>query len=118
MPPLPAGVFMEIYSAVIGDDILHFVTLPDGSTDEDWGLRGIRRLLKEHLESGAAEMHADFALAFFRDMHSLMEDEYTVRVDIIHDSDVVNIRITRPGEPDAHYGHRFDMYEAGGWWVV
>lgn len=118
MPPLPADVFMEVNSAVVGDDVLHFVTFADGSTDEDWGAKGIERLLEKHLTDDRRLLHPHFAQHFFQEINAMMMGEYTLTVDVTVESDIENIRITRPGQATAHYRHRFNLFESGGWWVI
>lgn len=118
MPPLPVHVLMEIYSAVVGDDVLHFVTLADGSTDEDWGPKGIERLLEKYVSDDRRLLHPHFAKHFFGEIDAKMTGEYTITVDVTAESDIENVRITRPGQATALYPHRFDLFESGGWWLV
>lgn len=112
------NALMEIHSAVVGDEVLHFVTLADGSTDEGWGLEGIERLLERHLNDDRQLLHPHFAQPFFGELDPMMTGECTITVDITAASEIENIRIMRPGQATAHYHHRFDFFVSGGWSLI
>ena len=96
---------VEIQSSVIFDDILHFSMLPNGETDEDWGIRGIERMLDVHVDADL-----EIAKGFFRKMDEIMQGNYETVVAITDEGDVVDIRIKRTGQETLHYQNRFILF--------
>ncbi|CAN7340618.1 hypothetical protein LJR010_001762 [Ensifer adhaerens] len=117
LEPMAENVIINIQSSVIGSDVLHYLTFADGRTDEAWGLEGIEGLVNKYLVGDEGTPHPDIALHFYRKMHEIIHGEYTMSVGIDNESDVVNIRIARPGMEDLHYPNRFILFESNGWWL-
>ncbi|RVA36732.1 hypothetical protein EN933_29590 [Mesorhizobium sp. M7A.F.Ca.US.001.01.1.1] len=107
----PENRLIEIQSTVVFDDILHFSMLPNGETDEDWGIDGIERILDVHVDADL-----DIAKGFFRKMDRIMQGNDQIVVAITDDGDVVDIRIKRTGRETFHYHNRFIFFESVGWW--
>jgi hypothetical protein len=103
---------IEIQSSVIFDDILHFSMLPNGETDEDWGIDGVERILDVHVDADL-----EIAKGFFRKMDEIMQGNYETVVAITDDGDVVDIRIKRKGQETLYYQNRFVLFQSTGWWL-
>lgn len=101
---------IEIQSSVIFDDILHFVTLPNGETDEDWGIKGIERILDVHVDTDL-----EIAKSFFRKMDAIMQGDYETVVAITDDGEVADIRVKGRDQQTLQYQNRFIFFESADW---
>ncbi|MVA33948.1 hypothetical protein [Agrobacterium vitis] len=96
---------MEVFSSVVFDETLHFLTLPDGKTDEAWGVAGIEGLLDKHFDGDA-----ELAKHFFRRVDQLYPGVYEMTV-TIRDAELYDIRLSQGGETEV-YPNRFVFFES------
>lgn len=96
---------MEVFASFVFDETLHFLTLPDGSHDEAWGVVGIERLMEKHLGNDAG-----VAKHFFRRVDQLFPAGYEMTV-TIRDADIYHIAITCDGKTEV-YRNRFVFFES------
>ncbi|PSJ59881.1 hypothetical protein [Pseudaminobacter soli (ex Li et al. 2025)] len=96
---------MEVFSAVVFDETLHFLTLPDGKTDEGWGVAGIEGLLDKYLDDDA-----ELAKHFFRRVDQLYPGGYDMTVKI-RGANLYDIRLSQGGETEI-YPNRFVFFES------
>lgn len=94
---------MEIYSKVIGDEVLHYADIQPEPV-EGWGIEGIKKIL-----AAVDHDNAYIVAAFYADVQRRMSGEYEMWTRV-GDLDVSRIRFQIDGEVYDYYG-RFDFYE-------
>lgn len=114
--PSEPDFFFLILTAVTGERVRHRLFSHLGTIDEAEGWAGIEQLLEKHLGIEDDTFHPDLALQFYRKTIEMTEGSYILVADIDGESDVINIRVLRPGQEELRYPNRFIFFESSSWW--